>query len=238
MAEHRIVEVSLVDGTLTIAPSTFEIQDGDWLWWRFAGLPEGSSATIRFGVGLGPFQSIRSVPSRQWPQHQYILAKGNVGAQGIYDYTALVVVPGEGEPRGIAHSQIINASTTENLSPKARVLYHPAAPGQLGTLILSPRPLQLFDGDTAIWESENLPVGSFLDLQFTGSARSTSPFVALYTVLHSGARQIHDTGFAVGTADTFFEYTMELRDAKGILLAKTDPQIDRLPPPPDPPAGS
>lgn len=237
MADKHIV-VRFVDGILTIDPDPFTVADGDWLWWRFDGLPERGVAMIRFGAALGPFQSLRSYRDR------YVLAKGNLGLPGSFAYTAMVVVPGEPGARGLARGEILNAATAENRTPKARVVYHPSAiPGQLGTLVIPPRPLQLFEGDTVIWEieSEGLPVGSYLDLQFKDSTRPTWPFVAVSTVLDSsGRRQIQATGFAVGedAGTPPYEYLMELRAADGALLARTDPQIDRLPPPPDPPDGS
>jgi hypothetical protein len=232
MAEKNIV-VSLDGETLTIDPDSLTIEDGDWLWWRFDGLPEHAFGTIRFGAALGPFQALRSYRDR------YVLAQGNLGLPGSFAYTAMVVIPGETGARGLARGEILNAATTENRTPKARVVYHPSAmPGQLGTLTIPPRPLQLFDGDTVIWEieSEGLPVGSYLDLQFTDSKRPTWPFMAVSTVLDpSGRRQIHATGFAVGedAGTPPYQYLMELRSADGTLLARTDPQIDRLPPPPD-----
>ncbi len=231
--DDRCIVVRYDGEVLTIAPDPFTVHDGDWLWWRFDGLPEQGVAMIRFGAGLGPFQSLRSYRDR------YVLAKGNLGISGSFAYTAMVVVPGESAPRGIAQGEILNAATTENRTPKARVVYHPSAiPGQLGTLTIPPRPLQLFDGDTVIWEieSEGLPIGSYLDLQFKDSTRPTWPFVAVSTVLDpTGRRQIHATGFAVGedAGKGPYEYLMELRGADGTLLARTDPQIDRLPPPPD-----
>lgn len=234
MAEKQIV-VNYTEGSssLSIEPHDPTIKDLDWVWWRFAGIPSYAYGIILFDAGLGPFQTVRSYRD----PNQWLLAKGNTGIQGHYPYRAHVIVPGESTARASGEGVIRNEAVHENRSPKVHVTYlPPVTPGAEGTLEVKPFPLQLFDGDTAIWEVENLPLGSFLNFKFDGILSPPSgPFAAVYTILeHSSERKIHGTGFAVaGQSEVQFVYELELRNEAGQIIARTDPQIDRLPPPPD-----
>lgn len=247
----KTVRVTREGDQLRIDPQELNVEDWTWAEWEFEGLEGSEFAFISFSPPLprfGPFYSLRSLDSKRF------LGKGNKGPEGgppggSYGYRALILDPMKPEPAATGVGMIHNLATQENTAPEIHVKYQEVKDGN-GEVIdriltVTPDPVGLNRGDTAIWLFENLPANAFAGFTFaantglSGLNPGLGPFVAFNACNGDGnvSVQASAMGFAVNYPDpnTYprFSYHIELRDWEGNLLASHDPAIDNLGPPPD-----
>jgi hypothetical protein len=223
---------------LTIDPPAVQVDDGDWVRWEFECLEEDEFAFISFAPPLprfGPFFSLRSY------SHDGVLGKGNKGDPpgSAYGYRALVLKLGEPAPEASGVGMISSNASHENTAPEIQVTYQPGNPPGLA---VTPDPVGLNTGDTAVWRFTNLPANTFACFRFPSQDESTpelGPFENFIACNgdDSTTLEAYGTGFAVKKKPKLPEnivYRIELRDFAGQLLVSHEPVIDNLGPPPLP----
>jgi hypothetical protein len=232
------VTYNSVSRGLMIDSSDITIGEDGWVLWRFGGdIPPGCVGHIFFPEDrFGPFESLRLLDSK------LILGMGKVGISSprTYSYTALVL-DASGAPAYAEGGSITNSQESGNTSPD--VLVECFFEDNLGryNLDINPSPLYLYTGDTATWHVLHIPEGHFVTLAFyNNSDTRLGPFEtfsqgrALAGALPGDQFLAIGAGFGLPPTQAQLQYTIELRDAEGNLVAKQDPMIDNLG---DPPTG-
>ena len=235
LEKRVLVQLNRADNSLTITPKNVQVGHREWVRWEFIGLSESEFGFISFAPPnprLGPFYSLRSFTSDS------VLGKGNKGATGSFDYTALVLDPSQENAVASATAIVESTTNTVNTSPEIYVTYR----DKNTPLAVSPDPVGLHPGDTATWRFRNLPPDTFACFQFQlagpGMKKESGPFLA-FSALNGEAPvtvEASGMGFAASFPDVRqFTYHIELRYWDGRLLASHDPVIDNLGVPPESP---
>lgn len=253
--QRLVVEVSYQEDAqgafLVVDPPFFELHDGEWVVWKFRGVPAGLGAVpaLRFDRRLGPFHTLRTAPDSQ-----SVVGKGNVGgsggdggggeeAAGRYAYHAALVSAG-GAVSTRTPAELENRATRLDTTPEVRVRYLPGREGKLGEFVVEPFVLRLNDGDSPFWTFYDLPEDGSIYLYATASQEGAphpllGPFQSL-TSLRSGDGGASSGGgvsqFVVGTGQGQsppgrYHYHIALVGADGETLASGDPVIDNGGPP-------
>ena len=218
------------ENQLILQPERFDLCDGDWVQWKFPeDLPSDQFGMIFFQSRLGPFHSLRSYSNKE------VLGKGNVGVKSSYNYTAMILQPGQSgdQPGSVPKGTgtIDNMAAEPNTTPEIYVTYIEGSPLQV-----SPDPVGLNVGDTATWYITGLPADHFADFWFFGMSSVSGPFTAFYACGGDGpvAVRASGTNFARGELALIkqFSYLIEIRDAQGRVIVSHEPGIDNLGPPP------
>src|SRR5205085_5980173 len=125
-------------------------------------------------------------------------------------------------PKASGLGMIISNASHKNTAPEIQVTYQAGSPPGLA---VTPDPVGLNSGDTAVWRFTNLPANAFACFRFVskdGSAPELGPFVDF--IARSGddpsVLEASGTGFAVKVSNPpdSFIYRIELRDFAGQLL--------------------
>ena len=238
---QKTINVNRSGSVLTVEPETLDLNDGDWVEWKFWGLEEGEFGFISFKPEtgkFGPFHSLRS------HGRDSFLGKGNKGeGEKTYDYLALVLNLKEDHALASGSGTISNHVSQEDTTPDIKVIYNE----QAGTINVIPQEARLNVGDTATWYFEGVPSNAFVCFKF-GSATAadgtlieemdvaSGPFVAFNACKDEGGTvQASGMGFVAAIPPyrwaKQFQYHLQVRKWDGELLAGHDPIIDNLGPP-------
>lgn len=230
----RTIVVTFADGQLSIDPDPFTVEDGDWVVWRFEGLPEGCLPFIRFSSRFGPFQALRSYGGMQ------IVSKGHLPSTGSaagdsHAYTAMVLKAEESHPRASQQGTIVNHATAEEPLPDVLVTFNPEKP-EGERVVVCPDRIRINEGDSVSWRVTGLRPGHFVTFQFLdgegASARLFKSFSLLPGESPDEARASAMAFLAMaGAAPSSFSYQIRVRNAAGELLGGHDPAIDNIGPP-------
>ncbi len=237
---QKTVNVNWNGSALTIDSTPLDLEDGDWVEWKFHGLSQGEFGFISFDpkvAKFGPFHSLRSHGNDSF------LGKGNKAEQKDFPYLALILNLKDKNPIASGSGTVHNRATKKDTAPDVTVTYDPDAQ----TLDVSPNPLCLNVGDTATWSFVNVPVNAFVCFEFEPAAAAdgtpveemagaSGPFVAFNACRSEGGTvQASGMGFVatipVDRWPKSFTYHLQLRCWEGNFLAGHDPIIDNLGPP-------
>jgi plastocyanin len=238
---QKTINVNRNGSVLTVDPDLLDLQDGDWVEWKFWGLEEGEFGFISFqpeAGKFGPFHSLRSHGTDSF------LGKGNKGEAGRdFSYAALILNLEKDHAAASGSGTIHNSVSKKDTTPDIKVIYNERA----NTITVTPDEVSLNVGDTATWYFEGVPPNAFVCFKF-GSATAADgtpieemdgacgPFVAFNACKDEGGTvQASGMGFVAAIPpDRWarqFQYHLQVRDWDGRLLAGHDPIIDNLGPP-------
>ena len=230
----QTIVVTFAGGHLTIDPDPFTVEDGDWVVWRFEGVPDGCLPYVRFPSGFGPFQALRSYGGMQ------IVSKGHLpraeSADGnSHTYTAMILKAEEVHPRASQQGTIVNHATAEEPLPDVLVTFdHDKPEGE--KVVVSPDTIRINEGDTVNWRVTGLRPGHFVTFQFLdGEGAPARLFKSFYLLPgeRPGEARASAIGFlaGAGAAPSSFSYQIRVRSEAGDLLGGHDPAIDNIGPP-------
>jgi len=245
---RQVIEIHLREDAggafLEIEPPAGELRDGQWVVWKFSGVPKGVHAVpaLHFDRPLGPFHTVRTAPDLH-----SVVGKGNAGpeaAGGLHTYHASLVLGATDAPRLVSTrvpATLNNLATRADTTPEVRVRYVPGRDGKPGELVADPFVLRLNDGDTPFWSFYDLPTEGSIYLYATDSQEGAldpllGPFQSLTSLRVGGGATGGLSQLLVGAGQGAspagrYTYHMRLVGPGGETLAGGDPVIDNGGPP-------
>ena len=243
----KFVKVNRHQNILTLDPSTVQLEPGDWVQWRFVGMPPGTLPVIKFNESefpFGPFQCLQSKPGNT-VKGEIVQGTGNNGKDREYHYTAMLLDTHDELASGVG--SVRNLATTKDTSPvcEVQVVEEPPENNEKNySLHLASETLMLFEGDTAYWEVFDLPADCFISLLFTSGHTNLNPLVGPFGSLAAAlpvegeekrVMRVVGPHFTPQENAQRYTYQIAIRDSSGKVLVSKDPVIDNLGQPPEPP---